>query len=173
MLPLAVPGIILAAGYVAVTATGPLKVIGPTGHAFVILIIAYAVRRLPFVVRGVSAGLEQVPESLEEAARNLGSPHRATVRRITFPLITANLLAAAVLTFAFAVLEVSDSLILAQTEKYFPITKQIYNLATSTGSPETMNQAAALGVYGMALLATTMAIATALLGRRLGAIFRA
>jgi len=68
---------------------------------------------------------------------------------------------------------VSDSLILAQTQPYYPITKQIYSLATSTGSPVTMNQAAALGVYGMAFLGGTMAVASALLGRRLGAIFRA
>jgi len=173
MLPLAVPGLILAAGYVAMTATGPLKAIGPTGYPVIILIIAYAVRRLPFVVRGVSAGLEQVPESLEEAARNLGAGPLRSFWKVTLPLIMANLVAAAVLTFAFAVLEVSDSLILAQTSDYYPITKQIYSLATSTGSPESANQAAALGVYGMAFLVATMALATALLGRRLGAIFRA
>ena len=81
--------------------------------------------------------------------------------------------AAGVLTFAFAVLEVSDSLILAQTQDYYPITKQLYELATSTGSPETGYQAAALGVYGMALLGGSMALAGAVLGKRLGAIFRA
>jgi len=173
MLPLAVPGLILAAGYVALTATGPLKAIGPTENPFVILVIAYSVRRLPFCVRGISAGLEQVPEALEEAARNLGASKRRAVLRVTLPLIAANVIAAAVLTFAFAVLEVSDSLVLAQTSDYYPITKQVYRLATSTGSPEARNQAAALGVYGMALLAGTMGLATALLGKRLGAIFRA
>ena len=125
------------------------------------------------MVRGVSAGLQQVPESLEEAARNLGSSRVGAAMRITLPLIAANVIAAGVLTFAFAMLEVSDSLILAQVERHYPITKQIYELATSTGSPETANQAAALGVYGMVLLGGTMAIATALLGKRLGAIFRA
>ncbi|MHC4718420.1 MAG: ABC transporter permease, partial [Planctomycetota bacterium] len=115
MLPLAVPGIILAAGYVAMTVPGSLlEGIGPTEDPFVILVIAYAVRRIPFVVRGVSAGLEQVPESMEEAARNLGSSRAGAARRITLPLIAANLIAAGVLTFAFAMLEVSDSLVLAQ-----------------------------------------------------------
>ena len=65
MLPLAVPGLMLAAGYVALTASGPLKAIGPTKNPFLILVIAYSVRRLPFCVRGISAGLEQVPETLE------------------------------------------------------------------------------------------------------------
>ena len=173
MLPLAVPGLILAAGYVAMTASGPLEAIGPMKNPFLILVIAYSVRRLPFVVRGVSAGLQQLPESLEEAARNLGASRMSAAMRITLPLIAANIIAAGVLTFSFAMLEVSDSLILAQLEQHYPITKQLYNLAVSTGSPETANQAAALGVYGMVLLGGTMALASALLGKRLGAIFRA
>jgi len=173
MLPLAVPGLILAAGYVALTAAGPLAPYGPTRNPIPLLIVAYAVRRLPFVVRGVSAGLQQVSPSLEDAARTLGSGPVGSVLRITLPLIAANILAAGVLTFAFAVLEVSDSLILAQTRPVYPITKMIYELATSTGAPETTNQAAALGVYGMAFLAATMGLAGALLGKRLGAIFRA
>jgi len=174
MLPLAVPGLILAAGYVAMTAPGTaLEAIGPTRNPVIILVIAYAIRRLPFVVRGVSAGLQQLPEALEEAARNLGASTLVTWVRITLPLIAANIIAAAVLTFSFQMLEVSDSLILAQTTDYYPITKQIYRLATSTGSPEATNQAAAMGVYGILLLGTTMGIASLLLGKRLGMVFRA
>lgn len=174
MLPLAVPGLILAAGYVAITAQGSwLESIGPTQNPFVILVVAYAIRRLPFVVRGVSAGLQQVSESLEEAARNLGASTLVTGLRITMPLIAANIIAAAVLTFSFHMLEVSDSLILAQTTEYYPITKQIYRLATSTGSPDAVHQAAAMGIYGILLLGVTMGTASLLLGRRLGMVFRA
>ncbi|MBS04079.1 MAG: ABC transporter permease [Gammaproteobacteria bacterium] len=174
MLPLAVPGLILAAGYVAITAQGTwLESIGPTQNPFIILVVAYAIRRIPFVVRGVSAGLQQVSEALEEAARNLGAGKLTTSLRITMPLIAANIIAAGVLTFSFHMLEVSDSLILAQTSEYYPITKQIYRLATSTGSPEAVNQAAAMGIYGILLLGVTMGLASALLGKRLGAVFRA
>lgn len=174
MMPLAVPGLILAAGYVALTAPGtPLEAFGPTRNPLVILIVAYSIRRLPFVLRGVSAGLQQIPESMEEAARNLGASPLTTVFRITVPLISANIIAAAVLTFSFHMLEVSDSLILAQTSDYYPITKQIYRLATSTGSSDATSQAAAMGVYGIVLLGTTMGIASLLLGRRLGMVFRA
>jgi iron(III) transport system permease protein len=173
MLPLAVPGLILAAGYVALTAWGPLKGIGPRGNPFVILVVAYAVRRLPFTVRGVAAGLEQVSETLEEAARNLGASRTGAFCRVTLPLIAANAVAAGVLVFTYSMLEVSDSLILAQLPAHYPITKQIYVLATSTGSPETQNQAAALGLYGMGLLGATLALAAGLMGKRLGAIFRA
>jgi iron(III) transport system permease protein len=175
MLPLAVPGLILAAGYVRLTADPDswLHAIGPGGSSpWVILIVAYAVRRLPFVVRGVGAGLQQVPETLEEAAWTLGSPRTATVGRITLPLVAANIIAAGVLTFAFAMLEVSDSLILAQRQAEYPITKQIYELYAS-GTIEGIHVAAALGVFGMVLLGGTMALAAGLLGKKLGAIFRA
>jgi len=173
MLPLAVPGLILAAGYVAMTARGsPLEGIGPMRNPFVILVIAYSVRRLPFVVRGVSAGLQQVPVSLEEAGRNLGATRPQTLLRITVPLILANIIAAGVLTFAFAMLEVSDSLILAQQHAHYPITKEIYKQAAS-GNVDAASVASALGVYGMLLLGGTFAVAGALMGRRLGAIFRA
>jgi len=173
MLPLAVPGLILAAGYVAMTAPGTvLEAIGPTVNPFAILVIAYSVRRLPFVVRGVAGGLQQVSPSLEEAARNLGASPAGAAARITLPLVTANIIAAAVLTFAFSMLEVSDSLILAQTPQFYPITKEIYSQATS-GNVDAANIAAALGVYGMVFLGGTLALASALLGKRLGAIFRA
>ncbi len=174
VLPLAVPGLILAAGYVALTVKGgPFEAIGPTRNPFVILVIAYAVRRLPFVVRGVTAGLQQVPESFEEAARNLGAGRWPTIWRITLPLVLPSIVAATVLTFSFAILEVSDSLILAQVQADYPITKQIYALAVSTGTTNATNEAAALGVYGMLLLATAMGIASVLLGKRLASIFRA
>jgi iron(III) transport system permease protein len=174
MMPLAIPGLILAAGYVALTVRGsPLEALGPTRDPFIILVIAYSVRRLPFVVRGVSAGLDQVPESLEEAGRNLGAGRARVLFRITVPLMAASLIAALVLTFSFAMLEVSDSLILAQVQHDYPITKQIYTLAASTGSPDTLNDAAALGTYGMLLLAATLGISSALLGKRMGTIFRA
>lgn len=172
MLPLAVPGLILASGLVALTAGGPLEAIGPRSNPFVILVAAYAIRRLPFVVRGVSAGLQQVSVSLEEAARNLGAGRARTALRITLPLVAANVVAAGVLTFAFAMLEVSDSLILAQTQKYYPITKEIYTQAAS-GNADAANLASALGVYSMLFLGGMLGLASLLMGKRLGAIFRA
>ena len=170
MLPLAVPGLVIASGYVALTRPGgPLEAIGPTRNPALILIVAYSVRRLPYMVRSISAGLQQTSETLEEAARNLGATPLKSVLRITVPLISANVLAGAMLAFSFAMLEVSDSLILAQTSQYYPITKAIYTLA---GPADTTNLAAALGSFGMVLLTVTLVLANLLLGKRLGALFR-
>ena len=86
------------------------------------------------------------------------------------PLIAANLIAGALLAFAFAMLEVSDSLVLAFERDSFPITKAIYQLGKRVGDGNEM--ACALGVWAMLLLAATLLLATHLLGRRLGTLFR-
>jgi iron(III) transport system permease protein len=135
-----------------------------------ILIIAYATRRLPYVVRSAAAGFQQTSIALEEAARNLGCPPLKALRKVTMPLIAANLIAGALLAFAFAMLEVSDSLILAQQATHYPITKAIYQLFNQLGNGHFL--ACALGVWAMVFLATTIAGASAVLGKRLGALFR-
>jgi iron(III) transport system permease protein len=134
------------------------------------LVIAYAVRRLPYMVRSAVAGLQQTSVTLEEAASNLGASGLTVARRITTPLIMANLLAGALLAFAFSMLEVSDSLMLAQTQDYWPITKTIYELFQLIGTGKYI--ASALGVWAMTFLAITILGASLILGRRLGAIFR-
>lgn len=172
MMPLAVPGLILAAGYIVMTAPGSIfESIGPMNNPFLILVIAYSIRRMPFFVRGVSAGLEQLPVSMEEAARNLGSGKIKTVWKITIPLLAANIIASGVLTFSFAMLEVSDSLVLAQLREDYPLSKEIYVQAMS-GNTDALSIASALGVFGMAFLGGSMGIAAILLGKKLGAIFR-
>ena len=141
-----------------------------TQNPTLLLVVAYAMRRLPYVVRSAIAGLEQTPEDLELAARNLGASQRMTLRRITLPLIAANLVAGGLLAFAFAMLEVSDSLILAQKQNYWPITKAIYELFQRLGDGPYV--ASALGVWAMMLLTLTILSANSLLGKKMGAIFR-
>ncbi len=171
MLPLAVPGLVMAFGYLAMTQEGRLfDFLNPADDPTVLLVIAYAVRRLPYVVRSAVAGLQQTSETLEEAAQNLGSPPLRAMRKITLPLISANLLAGGLLAFSFAMLEVSDSLVLAQKAQDYPITKAIYDLFQLLGEGRFV--ASALGVWAMAFLAATIVGASFLLGKKLGAIFR-
>jgi len=89
---------------------------------------------------------------------------------VTLPLISANLIAGGLLAFSFAMLEVSDSLILAFRDRDFPITKAIYILSGRLGDGSQM--ACALGVVGLILLTVTIFGASRLLGRRLGSLFR-
>ncbi|MGA7904426.1 MAG: iron ABC transporter permease [Terrimicrobiaceae bacterium] len=171
MLPLAVPGIVLAFGYLAMTQEGKfLGALNPVKDPLPILVIAYSVRRLPYVVRSAAAGFQQTSVTLEEAAQNLGCPPLRTLLKITIPLIIANLLAGALLAFSFAMLEVSDSLILAQRQQDYPITKAIYELYQLLGDGRYI--ASALGVWAMCFLGTTIIGTSLMLGKKLGAIFR-
>ncbi|MGD8238816.1 MAG: iron ABC transporter permease [Armatimonadota bacterium] len=168
MLPLALPGIVLAFGYVASFADTPLD---PRQNPTLLLIIAYGVRRLPYAVRAAYAGFQQTSVALEEASQNLGASPFTTLRRITFPLISANLVAGAILAFSFAMLEVSDSLILAMKEQYYPITKAIFHLMQRIADGPFI--ASAMGMLGMALLTVSLVAAGRFLGARMGQLFRA
>lgn len=171
MLPLAVPGLVLAFGYLALSQEGkPFHfLIGAGGSPFMLLVIAYAIRRLPYVVRSAVAGLQQSNPTLEEAAKSLGATPFRTLRRVAIPLIGANLAAGCILAFAFAMLEVSDSLILAQQAQHFPITKAIYALLSTLGNGTEL--AAALGVWAMVFLSTAI-MGAAILGGKRGGLFK-
>jgi iron(III) transport system permease protein len=171
MLPLAVPGLVLAFGYLAISREGrPLAWLNPARDPTVLLVIAYAVRRLPYVVRSSSAGLQQISTALEEAARNLGASALGAFTRVSLPLLAPHLLAGAVFAFALSMLEVSDSLILAQKQSTFPVTKAIYELLQLLGDGR--ETAAALGVWAMLFLALAVAFARSVLGKRFGGMFR-
>jgi iron(III) transport system permease protein len=171
MLPLAVPGLVMAFGYLAVSREGrPLAAFNPVDDPTALLVVAYAIRRLPFVVRSAAAGLTQVSTTLEEAARSLGASAFKAFWRVTLPLLAPHLLAGGVFAFALSLLEVSDSLILAQRQATFPVTKAIFELYQLLGNGRQV--AAALGVWAMVFLASAIALARALLGRGVGTMFR-
>ncbi len=167
MLPLAIPGIVVAFGYVTGFSN---TIIDPRVNPTILLIIAYAVRRLPYMVRSAVAGLQQTSEVLEEASLNLGASPATTVRRIVLPLVMANVIAGSILCFSFAMLEVSDSIILAMKENYYPITKAI--LMTQQEPPDGAYVACAFGVLGMVLLTISLLAAGRVLGKKMGSLFR-
>ena len=171
MLPLALPGLVLAFGYVA-GFDFKIRWLNPRDNPALLLIISYSVRRLPYIVRSAYAGFQQTSVTLEEASANLGAPPFRTLRKITLPLVMANLMAGTILTFSFAMLEVSDGLILAMREQFFPITKMIWQLMGRI-DPGAPGVACALGVVGMLILSASLLVAGKILGQKLGQMFRA
>ncbi|NNM31284.1 MAG: iron ABC transporter permease, partial [Akkermansiaceae bacterium] len=171
MLPLAVPGLVLAFGFLALSQEGRVFhfLVGTAENPALLLVVAYAVRRLPYVVRAAVAGLQQSNIALEEAALSLGATPARMMRRVALPLLGANVVAGGILAFAFAMLEVSDSLILAQQAEHFPITKAIYSLLGTLGNGHEL--AAALGVWAMVFLSISI-IGAVVLGGKKGGLFR-
>ncbi|MEK7400290.1 MAG: iron ABC transporter permease [Candidatus Poribacteria bacterium] len=168
MLPLALPGLILAFGYVACFSG---SFIDPRENPTVLLVVIYSIRRLPYMVRSAYAGFQQTSITLEESSQSLGASPLRTMQKITFPLIIANLVAGGILSFAFAMLEVSSSLILAMKKEFFPITKAIYYVFGRVGDGPYI--ASAMGILGMLLLTVSLVLAGKFLGKRMGELFRA
>jgi iron(III) transport system permease protein len=177
MLPLAVPGLVLSFGYLAISVALKARYgsrlprcLDVQEWPVLMLVLAYAARRLPYIVRSAVAGLQQTPRDLELAGANLGARRWTVLSRITAPLIAGSLVAGALLAFSFAMLEVSDSLILAQRAAYYPITRAILELSQRLG--DGIYIASALGVWAMVLLTLTILSANSILGRKMGAMFR-
>src|SRR5207245_954417 len=171
MLPLALPGLVLAFGYVA-GFDFKIPWLNPRDNPALLLVISYSVRRLPYIVRSAYAGFRQTSVTLEEASANLGASPFRTLRKITLPLVSANLIAGTIITFSFAMLEVSDGLILAMKENYFPITKMIYQLMGRI-DPDRASVACRPGGLGMVILAASLLLAGKILGKKMGQLFRA
>jgi iron(III) transport system permease protein len=185
MLPLALPGLVLAFAYFVAFSRpllpGPafdgfnqawLAVFDPRKNPTLLLVIAYSVHRLPYIVRAAYAGFQQMSVSLEEAAANLGERPWHTLRKITLPLISANLIAGTIMTFSFAMLDVSNGMILAQESQFYPLTKAIYALMGRI-TPTAPSIACALGVLAMIFLGFSLFLASRLLGQKMGQLFRA
>ncbi|MCE0521785.1 MAG: iron ABC transporter permease [Methylacidiphilales bacterium] len=172
MLPLALPGLVLAfALLMSYNLHGWWAWINPRTNPTFLLVVSYALRRLPYIVRAAYAGYQQTSVALEEASYNLGAGRWRTFRRVTLPLIAPSLIAGTILTFCFAMLEVSDSLILAMEARFDPITRGIYEIM-GRPSPDSAALACALGVLAMGLLGGGLLLGSRLMGRRLGGFFR-
>jgi len=150
ILPMAVPGIVVAMGYFyffhQVFPGTPLDPIDPKHfNPAYVLILAYSIRRLPFAARSVYAGLQQVHVSLEEAAMNLGASRWKTITSIILPLISLNVFGGAMLSFVYSMSETSVGITLGSLKMAnAPITAYMKEIMMSAvGS---VNIAAALGV---------------------------
>ena len=168
MLPLALPGIIIAFGYISVFSG---TILNPLNNPIPLLILSYSIRRLPYTTRAAYAGFQQTSVSLEEASQSVGASAFQTMIYITAPLIVANVLAGGIISFSSNMMEVSDSMVLAMTQPYYPITKAIYNLDLRLGDGPYI--ASALGILAMLITASCLLLANRLLGRSMGELFRA
>jgi iron(III) transport system permease protein len=85
-----------------------------------IIFVAYIARYMAFSLKSTSAALEQVHDSLEEAARACGASKWEAMRDIVLPLIKPGMVAAFFLIFLPALRELTTSVLL-----YGPHTRTI------------------------------------------------
>lgn len=169
-LPLAIPGVALAIGYLRVFHTYEIPLLGiPLTSSWFILVIAYSVRRLPYTLRSCYAAMQQIHESLEEAAMNLGANRRRTFFKITFPLMTGGLVAGGIISFITSSVELSSTMMLVPKNEYGPLSYGIYVYMQSAVG---RGPGACLGVVAILVVALGTYVANRIFSKGSGSAFK-
>src|SRR5437773_1472349 len=169
-LPIAIPGVVLAVGYLRVFHGWDFPGLGaPLTSTWIILVVAYTVRRLPYTVRASYAALQQVHVSLEESAQNLGANRLRTFIRVTLPLISGGLVAGGLIAFITSCVELSSTIMLVPRIESGPISYGIYIYMQS---PLGRAAGAALGVVAIVLVSLGTYLTYRIFGGRTGSAFR-
>ncbi len=148
---LAIPGLVLAIGYLRVFRGVDIPFTDtPVVATWVLIMIAYAIRRLPYALRSCMAALQQIHISLEEAANSLGGNKISTIRRIMIPLMAGGILAGFVTSFITAAVELSATILLTSAQSQAPMSYGIYLYMQSIAG---RGPGAALGVIAVVVVA--------------------
>jgi iron(III) transport system permease protein len=150
MAALAVPGVVLGIGYLRAFYSFQLPGGQPLATFWIMIVLALAIRRLPYALRAADAAIRQISVSLEEAAESLGATRTRAVRRVLLPLMTGGIVAGFVTSFATAAVELSATLMLVQSNSDAPLAYGIYVFMQS---PAGRGAGAALGVICVLIVA--------------------
>ena len=108
MFPFIIPGSVLGISFLFAFNSPPIVLSGTA----IIMIIAFAIRRMPYTVRSSAAALGQISPSIEEAAISLGATEMKTFSRVTIPMMMPGVLAGAIMSWVTIISELSSSIIL-------------------------------------------------------------
>jgi len=145
MLPFSVPGSVIALG-VMLAWSGKFGV--NIYNTVWIILVAYIARYMAFSLKANSAALEQVHDSLVEAARASGAGMGQALRDIVLPLVRPGMFAAFFLIFLPALRELTVSVLL-----YGPTTRTIgVAIYTLNEDGETVYSAALAGIALMIIV---------------------
>lgn len=120
-IPLVVPGIAFGIALIQTFNTAPLQL---TGTAL-LLIIAFTIRRLPYMIRSTMGSMRAIKQDIEEAAVNLGASTLTAAITIIGPLMLPGIAAGSILVFVTVIKETSVSILLAPPE-WAPMSLMIF-----------------------------------------------
>lgn len=121
MFPYIIPGSVLGIAFLFAFNKPPLLLSGTA----LILVISYAIRRMPYTVRSTAAIIGQISPSVEEAAISLGASDATTFRKIMLPMMVPGILSGAIMSWVTVISELSSSIIL-YTSQTQTLTVSIY-----------------------------------------------
>ncbi|HBR34253.1 MAG TPA: iron ABC transporter permease, partial [Firmicutes bacterium] len=102
------PGTVLGIALLTAFNKKPLLLSG----TMLIMVIALVIRRLPYTIRSSVAILQQIPMSIEEAARSLGASKFKAFTHVTVPMMAAGIISGAILSWIMMISELSTAVIL-------------------------------------------------------------
>ena len=108
MVPYVIPGSVVGIALILTFNTKPLVLTG----TMAILVVAMLIRRLPYTIRSSVAILGQIPISVEEAARSLGTSEMGAFWKITFPMMSNGVISGGLLSWVTIITEMSSSIML-------------------------------------------------------------
>lgn len=132
MLPYIMPGAVIGIALIVAFNNRHFSLTG----TMTIMVVALAIRRMPYTSRSATATMMQIPISTEEAAISLGASKLKTFIKVTVPQMTSGIVSGAILSFVSIITEMSSGIFL-------------YNNSTITLTLSTYN-AITLGSYGTA-----------------------
>jgi len=147
-MPFAVAGTVLGIGLIISFNSGALVLTG----GWLIMVIAYVVRKLPFSVRSSASILHQIDPSLEEASINLGVAPVMTFARLTVPLMLGGIIGGMVLTWVTVSSELSATVVLYSGE-WQTLTVVMFQALEGTGAGTAVAAASLLVVITLVPLA--------------------
>ena len=160
----AIPGVVLGIGYLRPFYDFNVPLIDkPLASWWVIIVVALAIRRMPYALRACTAALQQISVMLEEAAENLGATKRRTVRRVVVPLMAGGIVAGFITSFATAAVELSTTIMLVSQESDAPLAFGIYEFMQSAAG---RGPGAALGIVAVVIVGITTYVSHRFIQRR-------
>jgi iron(III) transport system permease protein len=130
MMPYIIPGTVLAIGLILAFNRQPLVLTG----TWIILVVAYFIRRLPYAVKMSEAAIYQVHPALEEAAMSVGASAMRAFGSITVRLIAPAIISGAIIAFLSVITELSATIML-YSAPWIPMTITIFINALTPGGP--------------------------------------
>ena len=151
MIPYVIPGIVFAVGFIIQFNQPPLVLTG----TWMILVLVFFIRKLPYSVKSAEAALYQIHPALEEAAMMCGARPYTAFKDVTFKLMVGGIITGATLSFLQIMTELSTTIILYRIP-WVTMPVIIFQYAMTSGAD--FGISAAMGVLLMVCIYVPLAV---------------
>ncbi len=164
MAPFILPGTVIAVALLsAFSGSSALNLSG----TFTIILIAFILRRTPYVFRSVVASLSQLDPALEESSTISGANWFYTFRKVSLPLILPGIISGTIITFTTLLQELSTTILL-----YSAKTRTLPIVIYTAVSDDKLGEASALSVLLLVVVFIVVYLMNKFLGKSIASSFK-